>query len=98
MNRDREKPCKSKSRSLLFASILLALCFPVEAQQPGKLPRIGFVLASGPEGPALPPASGKGCEGLGYIEGKNIVVEHRYAEGIEDRPPGSRRPARATKS
>ena len=72
---------------LTLCVILLALCFPVEAQQPGKLPRIGFVLASGPEGPALPPFR-QGLRELGYVEGKNILVEYRYAEGMEDRLPG----------
>ena len=43
---------------------------------------------TGPKNPAYFDRSGKGCEGLGYVEGKNIVVEYRYAEGIEDRLPG----------
>ena len=95
MNRDKEKPCKKKITFLTLCVMLLALCFPVEAQQPGKLPRIGFVLASGPEGPALPPFR-QGLRELGYIEGKNILVEYRYAEGMEDRTPGPCWRTRAT--
>jgi putative ABC transport system substrate-binding protein len=65
----------------------LVICFPAEAQQQKKIPRIGFVLASGPDGPAIPPLR-QGLRELGYVEGKNILVEYRYADGMEDRLPG----------
>ena len=65
--------------------LLLALCFPVAAQ-PKKVPRIGFVLGTGPEGPNIAPFR-RGLGDLGYIEGKNILIEYRYAEGKEDRLP-----------
>jgi putative tryptophan/tyrosine transport system substrate-binding protein len=73
--------------AIFLCAILLALCLPVEAQQQTKIPRIGFVLASGPEAPAVPPLR-QGLRELGYVERKNILVEYRYAHGIEDRLPG----------
>jgi putative ABC transport system substrate-binding protein len=61
-----------------------------EAQQPPKIPRIGYV--SGPGGPNNPSPSDEafqqGLRDLGYIAGKNILVEYRYAEGNLDRLPG----------
>ena len=70
--------------------MLLALCSVVQAQQPKKVPRIGFVSSSG--GPnnfgPLVEAFRRGLRDLGYIEGKNILVEYRYIEGNPDRIPG----------
>ncbi len=67
---------------VLFGSI-------AEAQQPGKVPRIGYV--SGGDDPKLRAAVKgfrQGLRDLGYIEGKTILVEYRYAEGKLDRIPG----------
>jgi putative tryptophan/tyrosine transport system substrate-binding protein len=60
-----------------------------EAQQPGKVPRIGFVSLTGDSKTPGPPdeAFRQGLRDLGYIEGKNIVVEYRYVEGKLDRIP-----------
>ncbi|MDZ4342206.1 MAG: ABC transporter substrate binding protein [Candidatus Binatia bacterium] len=59
-------------------------------QQAGKIPRIGFV--SGPGDPNTPglhvEAFRQGLRDLGYIEGKNILVEYRYVEGNAARAPG----------
>ena len=73
-----------------FCSMLLALPFPARAQQPAKIPRIGFVSAGGdPNNPgSLVEAFRQGLRNLGYIEGKNILVEYRYAEGNLDRISG----------
>jgi len=62
--------------------MLFALCRPAEAQQPAKLPRIG-VLISAPASIASPriQAFQRGLRALGYVEGKNITLEYRYAEG-----------------
>ena len=58
------------------------------AQQPGKVYRIGFVLAGTPTSMASRVEGFRqGVRELGYIEGKNIVIEYRYAEGKEDRLP-----------
>jgi putative ABC transport system substrate-binding protein len=75
----------------LFApcSGLLALCAPAWAQQPGKVSRIGFLIASSPS--AMAPrldAFQQGLLALGYVNGKNIVFELRYADGKADRLPG----------
>jgi putative tryptophan/tyrosine transport system substrate-binding protein len=75
--------------ALLFAlcSLLLAPSFPVHAQQATKIPRIGYVSASGDSihpGPSVE-AFRRGLRVLGYIEGKNIQVDYRYLEGVNDR-------------
>src|SRR4029453_8317460 len=67
----------------LFAATLLSTASFAQAQQPKKVPRIGYVIGSGP-GP-LVDAFRQGLRDFGYIEGKNILVEYRYAEGKTDR-------------
>jgi putative ABC transport system substrate-binding protein len=67
--------------------VLFALSFPVEAQQATKIPRIGYLSPSGdPYTPGRQlEAFRQGLRDLGYNEGKNIVVEYRFAEGKPDR-------------
>jgi putative ABC transport system substrate-binding protein len=66
----------------------LAFSFPAEAQQSKQLPRIGYLVANFPStNPARIEAFRQGLRELGYIEGKNIVIEWRYAEGKPDRLP-----------
>ncbi|HTN73506.1 MAG TPA: ABC transporter substrate-binding protein [Methylomirabilota bacterium] len=78
----------NKVMFLALCSMLLAPCFPAQAQQPAKIPRIGYLVA-----PALSAnaprieALRQGLRDLGYIEGKNIVIEWRSAEGKLDRLP-----------
>ena len=75
--------------------ILLALCslsllpaLPAEAQQPTKIPRIGYLTADSPSAiSARIEAFRQGLRELGYVEGKNIVIEWRSAEGKLDRLP-----------
>lgn len=76
---------RNKVVGFALSVLLLALCFSVGAQQK-KIPRIGFVLGTGPDGPNIAPFR-RGLGDLGYIEGKNILIEYRYAEGKEDRLP-----------
>jgi len=69
-----------KSATRLTLCGLLALSFPALAQQPKKLPRIGYVTGAGPEGYSVE-AFRQALRQLGYVEGKNIVVQYRYGEG-----------------
>jgi putative ABC transport system substrate-binding protein len=66
--------------------MLLALPISARAQQPKKVPRIGYVSASGDsKNPGSQvEAFRQGLRDLGYIEEKNILVEYRYAEGKSD--------------
>lgn len=74
---------------LLTAALLFTVPF-VEAQQPGKVPRIGY-LSTGSRSSVSASSSVKaflqGLHELGYIEGKNIAIEYRYAEGQSNRYP-----------
>jgi ABC-type uncharacterized transport system substrate-binding protein len=76
--------------ALLFAlcSLLLAPCSSAQAQQPKKVPRIGFLVgASASSVAARVEAFRRGLRDLGYVEGKNIVIEWRWAEEKFDRLP-----------
>jgi putative ABC transport system substrate-binding protein len=71
-----------------LGATLFALCLPAEAQQPGKLYRVGY-LAHFRGGPAsTEDALRGGLREFGYIEGQNLVIEARSAEGKLDRMPG----------
>ena len=61
-----------------------------QAQQPARIPRIGYVTSTGnSNNPGLSGnAFRQGLRDLGYVEGKNILVEYRYIEGDPDRIPG----------
>ena len=76
----------------LLITILLTAVPPAHAQQPTKIPRIGLLqrrVAPTPANPdPLSDAFLKGLQEIGYIDGKNIKIEHRYAEGRTDRLPG----------
>jgi putative ABC transport system substrate-binding protein len=83
---------KSKIRNRKWAAIVtisvaFALCgASAYAQQPTKIPRIGFQSAASPSANAARiEAFRQGLRELGYVEGKNIVIEWRYAEGKLDR-------------
>jgi len=72
---------------LALVAMLFALCFPVQAQQP-KTPLIGMlVTGSVSTNKSRDDAFRQGLRELGYIEGKNIAIEYRYAEGERDRIP-----------
>ena len=69
-------------------AVLLAIWFPAEAQQPKKVPRIGFLgQASASFYSTAIEAFRDGLHGLGYVEGKNILIEYRYGEGKLDPLP-----------
>jgi putative tryptophan/tyrosine transport system substrate-binding protein len=68
--------------------MLLSLSFPVEAQQPAKVYRIGLLSARSPSSESTrAEAFRQGLRELGYVEGKNIVIDYRYAEGKFERLP-----------
>jgi putative ABC transport system substrate-binding protein len=76
---------KAAVPSILVAVVLLAVAAIAEAQQPTKIPRIGFLAngsASEPPTVLRLDAFRQGLRELGYAEGKNIVIEYRYAEGL----------------
>ena len=70
-----------------FLITVLLITGLVEAQQPAKIPRIGFLLTSPSVFPARIEAFRQGLRELGYVEGKNILIEWRYTEGKLDRGP-----------
>jgi len=73
---------------LALSAVLFALSVSAEAQQAGKIPRIGYLAASSLSGQsARIEAFRQGLRELGYVEGKNIVIEYRSAEGKLDRLP-----------
>jgi putative tryptophan/tyrosine transport system substrate-binding protein len=77
------------SRLVLIIMVLVTGAAIAEAQQRAKVPQIGYLAGRGdPSTPdPLIDAFRQGLRDLGYIEGKNIVVEYRYAEGKLDRIP-----------
>jgi putative tryptophan/tyrosine transport system substrate-binding protein len=74
--------------SILVAVVLLALGVKAEAQQPKKVPRIGYLSALDPasESARSEPIR-RALRELGYIEGQTIAIEYRYGEGRGDRAP-----------
>jgi ABC-type uncharacterized transport system substrate-binding protein len=82
---------KKKILLLALCAVLLALCFSAGAQQLGKIPRIGFLQRRTAPTPANPDplaeAFLQGLRDFGYIDGKNIKIEHRYAGGQSERLP-----------
>ena len=73
--------------SVFVAILVLLFGVAAEAQQQAKAARVGFLMASSPGADARVEGFRQGLRELGYIEGKNIAIEWRYAEGKEDRVP-----------
>jgi putative ABC transport system substrate-binding protein len=66
---------------LTLCAILFGLCSSADAQQAGKVPRIGFLDTSTASGSAvLAEAFQQELSKLGWIEGKNLTIEYRFAE------------------
>jgi putative tryptophan/tyrosine transport system substrate-binding protein len=79
---------KAEGLQILVALMLLVGAIMANAQQPTKLPRLGYLAAvSRPAIAARQEAFQQGLRELGYLEGKNIIIEYRYAEGNPDRLP-----------
>src|SRR5215472_9772454 len=79
---------KAAVPSILVTVVLLAVGVIADAQQPGKIFRIGFLDASTASGMAvLIEAFRQELTKLGWIEGKNFTIEYRFAEGKPERLP-----------
>jgi putative ABC transport system substrate-binding protein len=75
---------------LVFICLLPTVFLPagLGAQQPAKIPRIGYLNNSSPSFSATRiEAFRQGLRDLGYVEGKNITIEWRHSEGKTDRLP-----------
>ena len=96
-NNLKSKTCPEQRRriqnrkwaGIVAIGVAFAMCGAVaQAQQPKKVPRIGFLGATSPSvESARIEAFRQGLRELGYVEGKNIVIEYRWAEGKFDRLP-----------
>ena len=77
---------KAAVPSILVAVVLLTVTVIANAQQPQKVPRIAFLLGGSSSfySARIDPFK-QGLKELGYVDGKNIAIEYRYAEGKADR-------------
>src|SRR6185503_9105056 len=72
--------------SILLIVAVAVVAATAQAQQPTTVPRIGFLGAASTSAIAARVAAFRqGLREMGYVEGKNIIVEYRYAEGKADR-------------
>jgi len=79
---------KKQIAVLALCAVLFALCLFAEAQQPKKVSRIGYLSSQEPAtDSARAEATRLALRKLGYIEGQNLAIEYRYAEGKFDRLP-----------
>jgi len=72
--------------SFTLCAMLFAVCFSVQAQQPAKIPKIGF-LSSGPATRPWRVSFQREFEKLGYVDGENVIFIHRFADNNYDRLP-----------
>jgi putative tryptophan/tyrosine transport system substrate-binding protein len=77
-----------KTAVVFLVGLAFGFVYISEAQQPKKVPRIGYVSSGDPSTEPRLAAFRRGLRDLGYIEGKNILIEYRYAEGKPDEVPG----------
>jgi putative ABC transport system substrate-binding protein len=83
-----EKNMKRKITVLTLCAMLFAHCVSAEAQQPKKIPRIGYLSGLDPASDSTrAEAIRLALRERGYIEGQSIAIEYRYAEGKQDRYP-----------
>ena len=81
------RPCRIVIQFAVVA-LLLICSIPAEAQQPKKAPRIGYLSAYEPTTESIRIESfRRALYELGYIEGQNIAIEYRQADGKRDRYP-----------
>ena len=74
-----------KSSILLLAVMMLAAISTADAQPKGKIPRLGVLLYSTPENDPNVAEFRQNLRALGYVEGRNLLVEYRYAGGKAER-------------
>jgi putative tryptophan/tyrosine transport system substrate-binding protein len=94
-NNLKSKTCTEPGRSIqnrkwlglwLIAFMVVMVRAGAETQQPKNVPRIGYLDPASPEASLRQiEAFRKGLAELGYVEGKNIVIEYRYGDGKRDR-------------
>src|SRR5690349_13073299 len=73
---------------IVLCAVLFALCISAQAQEPAKSWKIGVLVSGSRESnSARDQGLRQGLHDLGYDEGKNIVLEYRFAEGKLDRLP-----------
>jgi putative tryptophan/tyrosine transport system substrate-binding protein len=78
---------KAAVPSILVVVVLLAVAVIAEAQ-PAKIPRIGVLISSSPSIASRQiQAFQQGLRELNYVEGKNLIIEYRYAEGQVETVP-----------
>jgi len=88
MNRSKQAGMRKRGIIVLLVGLALAWVHLSEAQQPKKVPRIGVLWLYSPAiASPFAEAFRHGLRGLGYVEGHNIALEERWAEGRLDRLP-----------
>ncbi len=81
-----EKNMKRKFTVLTLCAMLFALCVSAQAQQPKKVPLIGFLVPGSSASYSVRiEAFRQGLRDLGYVDGENIIIEGRWAEGSAER-------------
>ena len=83
----QKRPRRTKWVGLLALVIAFVALADGAGSQPTKIPRIGFLTSSPSVFPGRTEAFRQGLREIGYVEGKNIVIEWRYTEGKADRYP-----------
>jgi putative tryptophan/tyrosine transport system substrate-binding protein len=71
----------------LLSGVAVLAPLPLYAQRPAEVPRVGVLLYGTPRGDPNTEAFQRGMSELGYVEGQNIVLEYRFAEGRPERLP-----------
>src|SRR6266550_7558967 len=75
-----KKNMEKKVLLIALAILFLASAHPADAQQPAKVPRIGVLWPDSAPSPRIEEFR-EGLHDLGYVEGQNIFIEYRYADG-----------------
>src|SRR5262245_48512684 len=85
----RHRPVKRREFMTLLGGAAAAWPFAVRAQQPGKMPTIGFLSSRSPEEAKESTAAFRsGLRTKGYVDGQNVAIEYRWAEADYGRLPG----------